>query len=296
MMYSQIILLDENFDGFQDFVITGFGNWQTLDIDGLNTYTGGIIAPAVPTWPNAGEPMAFQIFNPTTAPVTNNAVATPADDEVRDFTPHSGAKFAAAWAGVPAPPVTGNNDWLISPPITLGGSGNTLSFWVKALSPDYGLEKYKVGVYVGNGTPTSSASFAFISGLQSISATTAWVQKNFPLDAYKNQTVRIGINYVSSDVYMLMVDDVKITATTLGTSETALTKNYSLLPNPTKGVFSLKSADKIAGIRVYDATGKLVLENRNSNKGDISEFPTGVYYMNIAFADGTIKTEKLIKE
>lgn len=297
--FSQITLLNENFDSFPDFVITGFGNWQTLDLDFATTYTGGNTTPT-PIWDNAGEPMAFQIFNPSTASVNNNTSATVADPENRNFDPHSGAKFAASWAAAPDPfdPTTPpqNNDWLISPAIQLGGSGNSLEFWVKSLSSTYGLEKYKVGVYIGSGTPTSVSDFTIISGAAPLSAPyVAWEKKTFPLN-YPNQTVRIAIQNVSSDVYMLMVDDVKISATTLGTNESGAVKSYSLYPNPTKGAFSIKSADKIAGIRIYDATGKLVLENRNSNKGDITEFPTGVYYMNIAFADGTIKTEKLIKE
>ncbi len=296
MMYSQITLLDENFDTFQDFVITGFGNWQTLDLDLLTTYTGGNASPG---WTNAGSAMAYQIFNPTAALVTNQATATVADPEVRNFDPHSGTKYAASWASPPSTTggATANNDWLITPAIVMGGTGNTLTFWVKSMSNTYGLENYKVGVYVGNGTPTASANFTIISGNQGLFAPyPGWELKTFNLDAYANQTIKVGIQNLSSDVYMLMVDDVKITATTLGTNEAAAKKSYALYPNPTKGEFSIKSADKVAGIRVYDAAGKLVLENRNSTKGDISELPTGVYYMNIAFGDGTIKTEKLIKE
>lgn len=117
------------------------------------------------------------------------------------------------------------------------------------------------------------------------------------LAAYIGQAnVKVKFRYTGNDADAVSVDDVEVLGTTLGTNEVGVSKNYSLFPNPTKGAFSIKSADKISSIRVYDAAGKLVLENRNSNKGDISEFPTGVYYMNIAFADGTIKTEKLIKE
>jgi predicted ThiF/HesA family dinucleotide-utilizing enzyme len=96
---------------------------------------------------------------------------------------------------------------------------------------------------------------------------------------------------------MLMVDYVKITATTVGTNEIANNKkNFSVFPIPSKGVFNVETADKVQGIRIYDANGKLVLENKGSKKADISKQPTGVYYMNIAFGNGEIATEKLIKE
>ena len=108
--------------------------------------------------------------------------------------------------------------------------------------------------------------------------------------------VKIKFRYVGNDADAVSIDDVKVTASILATNEASATKTYSLYPNPTKGAFSIKSADKVSGIRIYDATGKLVLENRNSTKGDISDLPTGVYYMNIAFGDGTIKTEKIVKK
>ncbi len=310
MAFSQITLLNENFDSFSDFSITGFGNWQTLDLDLLNTYTGGGATTSTTwaaSWANAGQPMAFQIFNPSTTTdiVTNNASATVADAENRNFDPHSGAKYAASWSGVPSSngqTATANNDWLISPVVQMGGTGTTLTFWVKSLSSTYGLDKYKVGIYSGNGTPTASSNFTIISGAISLSAPYGtWQQMTYTLNGQAGilpgQNFRIGIQCVSSDVYMLMVDDVKITATTLGTNEIANNKkNFSVFPIPSKGVFNVETADKVQGIRIYDANGKLVLENKGSKKADISKQPTGVYYMNIAFGNGEIATEKLIKE
>ena len=84
LIYSQTVLLDENFDSYTNFAISGFGGWTTLDLDGRNTYTGGT---ATATWPNANLPQAFMIFNPSAAGVTNNTTATLADDEVRNFDP-----------------------------------------------------------------------------------------------------------------------------------------------------------------------------------------------------------------
>ena len=39
--FSQTVLLDENFESYQDFTINNIGNWQTLDLDLLNTWTFG---------------------------------------------------------------------------------------------------------------------------------------------------------------------------------------------------------------------------------------------------------------
>lgn len=296
--YSQT-LLDESFESYTDFSITGFGNWQTLDLDGLDTYTGG--GPVVggsttwtASWANAGGPMAFQIFNLSTSNATNNATATPGvDEEVRNFSAHTGQKAAVSWAGVPAAPVTANNDWLISPAITLGASNNVLTLWVKALSPAYS-ESYKIGIYVGNGTPTSAANFTIISGSSALIAPFTWQQVTQSLNAYSGQTIRIGIQYMSSDKYMFMVDDVKVTTGALATDEVSKAKT-SVFPNPTKGEVNIKTDKKIKSTSVLDLSGK-VISRGNSEKVNLTSFTKGTYLIKVEFADGSTKTEKIIKD
>jgi len=299
--HSQTVLLNEGFESYTDFAISGFGTWQTLDLDGLNTYTGG--GPVVggttswsANWPNAGGPMAFQIFNLSASNATNNLAASPGvDEEVRNFTPHGGQKCAVSWAGVPDV-ATANNDWLISPPVTLGATANQLALWVKALSPAY-VETYKIGVYVGSGTPTSSANFTIISGTSSLIAPYAsWLQVVRSLDAYAGQTIRIGIQYLASDKYMFMVDDIKITTGSLATNEvSAKTKSISIYPNPTKGEINIKTDKKIKSSAVLDASGRSILTS-TSQKVDISSLPKGIYLVKVDFTDGTATTEKVIKE
>ena len=136
---AQTNLFFDDFESYTDFIITGIGNWETLDLDGLATYTGGV--PGA-DYPNANAAMAFQVFNPsTTTPAAATNQSDPLAGEVRNFDPFSGAKFIGAWAGVPAAPVNANDDWLISPAVTLAASGNTVTFQVKALSNTYGDEK-----------------------------------------------------------------------------------------------------------------------------------------------------------
>ncbi len=35
--FSQTVLLNEDFESYQDFTISNIGSWQTLDLDLLNT-------------------------------------------------------------------------------------------------------------------------------------------------------------------------------------------------------------------------------------------------------------------
>lgn len=300
---AQTVLLNETFDTYTDFAITGFGSWQTLDLDLRPTYTGGGATTDdtwTADWLNAGAPMAFQIFNPSNAGVTNNATVIPGvDTEVRNFDPHSGNKFAACWAATQAAapaPATPNNDWLISPAVTLGASSNLLSLWVKSLSSTYGLERYKIGVYVGSGTPTAAANFTIISGSAALTAPyTSWTRISYALDAYAGQTVRIGIQCTSNDIYMFMVDDVRITTGSLGTSEATKAKATNIYPNPTKGEINIKTDKKIKSSTVLDFSGKSVLKS-TSDRVDISSLPKGGYLLQVEFTDGTTTSEKVIKE
>ncbi|REC43125.1 T9SS-dependent choice-of-anchor J family protein [Chryseobacterium pennipullorum] len=302
--HSQTVLLDEGFESYPNFAISGLGNWLTLDLDGAGTFhgggpvVGGVTDPSwTPNWPNASSAKAFQIFNLTASNATNNLTVTPGvDEEIRDFTAHGGQKFAGAWAASAQLGTIANNDWLISPAVALSPNTSTLTFWVKALSPDYD-ENYRIGVYVGNGTPTSGANFTIISGTTPLTATyPAWQQVTYNLDAYAGQSIRIGFHYMSENKYLFMLDDVKITTTgNLATHETVKANaNTSVYPNPTKGEINIKTDKKIKTATLSDISGKVVTKT-GSDRTDISSLQKGTYIMQIEFTDGTTTTEKIIK-
>ncbi|MGX7666558.1 T9SS type A sorting domain-containing protein [Flavobacterium pedocola] len=300
--FSQITVFQDSFDTYGDFLITGYGQWQTIDVDLLNTYTGGLPDGVDPTWAHAGEPMAFQIFNPVAAGVSNSTGACTATTENRNFDPRTGAKYAGCWAGVPSTTggATANNDWLVSPPINLAGAtGCALSVWVKSLGDCYGLEKYKIGIYVGSGTPTAT-DFTIISGVPNLTATTAWTERTQSLSAYDGQTIRIGINCKTADAYMFMVDDFKVTATTLSTSD-FVAERLSVYPNPANDVVNITNngALQINKVTVTDINGRTVktinLDGVSESQINVSELNAGVYFVNIDTNEGSA-TKKVVKK
>lgn len=288
---AQTTLIDDSFETYTDFVITGFGQWLTLDLDARPTYTGGT---ATPTWDNAGDPQAWQIFNPTAAAVTNQA----SGDETRNFDPRTGQKYAASWAAVPNGAAPNNNDWLVSPPVTLGASNNVLTFWVKSLSDTYGLENYSVGVYTGSGTPASGGDFTTV-----LSTTDApygvWEEVYIELNDYANQTVRIGILNSGADHYMLMVDDFKITTTDLSAAGFFADK-FAVSPNPATNVINItnNAAITLTKVTVTDINGRVVLAKELSDVTEaqlnVSELNSGVYFVNVDSVEGTA-VKKFIK-
>lgn len=180
----------DGFESYSNFALN-FSPWTLVDVDGSETY--GITDV---DWINVYAPQAYIIFNPS--------ATTPAQTD-EDIQAHTGSKYAACFAST-APP---NNDWLISSAL-VAGTNTSVSFWVKSYTAEYGLERYKVGISTTNTDPTS---FTIISGSNYLEAPVTWQQKTFDLNAYNGQTIYIGIQCVSNDAFIFMVDDFEFTTT-----------------------------------------------------------------------------------
>lgn len=302
---AQTVLLNEDFESYSNFTITNFGQWGLLDLDQLNTTTtiGGDPAPPVnwaATWPNAGAKMAYQIFNFSQSNATNDF--TGATGDIRNFNPRSGQKYAACWAGKMVQSFQGNNDWLITPSVTLGSTGNQISMYLKTLSSSYGDEKFQIGVYTGTGNPTTSADFTIINILpyqqvtQNLNIDNNWRNFVYNLDAYSGQTIRIGIHCITEEASALLVDDVKITTTgsTLGASENSLINEVIVYPNPIKDVLSITCDKMIHHVQIYSTEGKL-LKVSYSKTINISEFIPGNYFLKIFLTDSKQIIKQIIK-
>ena len=59
--------------------------------------------------------------------------------------------------------------------------------------------------------------------------------------------------------------------------------NFEVFPNPTNGIFTIKLPDSLNDfiVMVYDASGKQILKSRNSTTFDLSNQPTGIYYVTL---------------
>ncbi|MGK0429891.1 MAG: hypothetical protein ACJARX_001560 [Psychroserpens sp.] len=238
--------------------------------------------------------MAFIIFNPTAAGSTNEN--DPAE-EVRNFDPFSGIKYAAAWAGVPGA-VAANDDWLISPPVDLAVYGNSVTFQVKAMSNAYGNESYEVGIYTGTGTSTASSDFAIIGGTRTATYPD-WAKVTVDLSGYDDTEIRIGIHYTSSDVYMLLVDDFSVD-TTLNLSVNDFESNtFTHSYNKDTDILTLDSSTlPFSGVEIYNILGQRVINNTlsvNNETIDISNLKDGIYLIKVSI-QGHLQTIKILKQ
>lgn len=111
------------------------------------------------------------------------------------------------------------------------------------------------------------------SDLDIISAYSYWANDTFSKIAwYKNNSSSLGITDKSKNV------------------------DLSLYPNPTNGVFSIKSALPVYQIKVFTKLGQLVYESNNTYNMDISSLNKGIYFCEIFYDNKTIVTKKIVKK
>lgn len=283
-MNAQITIFEDSFETYTDFAISNVGAWTLIDVDMNNPYFIGTT-----TFANAAAPRSFMVFNTTTTtpPLTPSAEG--------DWTAKTGNKSMNCMASQADPgPDAINNDWLISPQVTLGATGNVLSFWAKSVSTQYGNEKFKVGISAGNTTANVTLLSA---GVVTTPANATWVQYTYAVPAsYNGQAVYFSINCVSEDQYGLSVDDFKVTATTLG-NDSFLKSNFAVYPNPANDFIKISNLNQldVKSTVITDINGRIVKSFSSAVESiTISDLTPGVYFLKISTASGEGVT-KIVK-
>lgn len=279
---AQTTVFEDSFESYTDFAITGVGSWTLIDVDLKMTYGFSGV-----TFENSGVAKSFQVFNATTtvAPLTPTATS--------DWTARTGNKHMVCFAASTAPPL--NNDWLISPQITLGSSGNVLTFWAKSCDATYGLEKFKVGISSGN---TTTGVTLLSVGTVITPSTAVWTQYTYTVPAsFNGQAVYFSINCISDDQFGFGVDDFKVTTTGTLSTENFFKSNFAVYPNPATDVINISNVNdlEITKSTITDINGRIVKEiNSAVNTINVGDLTTGVYFLNVTTTAGN-GTTKIVK-
>ncbi len=179
----------EEFDcgGLNEEVHTGnIGAWTVYD--GNAAYCYGFDGITVP---NLGDKNAWLVMAPASEQL--------AQDLSVNYPAHSGDQyFISACCAEPEGAVAATDHWLISPELT--GVEQTISFFARELTTNYGAETYEV---LASSTDAQPASFTKVAE-GSIDAT-EWTEVTAQLPA---DTKFFAIRHTSTDVFGLMVDDI----------------------------------------------------------------------------------------
>ena len=276
-MNAQTVIFEDSFETYADFAYTNgtVGSWTLRDVDLKNSYTiNGS------TFPNQGVPKAFIVFN--------KQGITPTVPTSAQFDANTGNKVMACFNATSSP---WNNDWLISPKMKLGASGNVVSFWAKPINELYGEEKFNVLVST---TDTNVASFTKVNtSLIVTEPIVEYAEYTFNLDAYAGKDVYIAIQCVSDDQFALLVDDFKVVGNVLAVSDVSK-KAFSVFPNPTTDYLTFNQ--KVNSAQIYDMAGKLVASPAVvDSKVDVKSLQNGTYVLKVS-TDAGATSHKFIKK
>ncbi len=174
-----------------------FGDWTVYDGNGIGTY--GFNGT---DFPNAYQPMGFIVFNPSQV---SEALA-------ETYAPHSGDQFMMSFcpadqdeAGNTLTPAA--DHWMISP--ELPGTAQTISFFARVITNQYGPETFEVWA---SSTDNKVENFTKVADYSSDA--TEWTEFSADLPA---GTKYFAIRHTSTDVFGLLIDDVKFSANTTAT-------------------------------------------------------------------------------
>ena len=279
--YGPPIIWRESFECYDPFIFEGIGDWIIYDIDGLATYGSNAMDFPSETYSGAGF-----IYNQALATVSSNNTNPQEPSWWNTYSGNQGLYFIS---GVPGS-VTQNNDWMISPEFSLVNiESPTLRFMAKTLKDDWGLERFKIAI----GNSTNYNEFTVISEGTYLEAPTNWTLYEFDLSSYVGQNIRIGINYVSNDKFVLQMDEFVVEGT-LGINDDNLLEMI-LYPNPTDNFVTIQTNSlDTKEIEVFDIIGKKVIDvSLNTNSLDVSKLNSGIYLVKIT-VDNQTNTHKLV--
>ena len=180
----------DDFESYTDWSIQ-FGEWTGIDGDRQAA------AALLGSYMNRGTLQYAQIINPMTVDPTWWY-------EYEVLRPYSGRQYVGFTRTETG---DANDDWLISPAITVGVD-NVVRFMAKAA--DKYRERFEVGITLVD-EPTSKDFTILSSGNYETVSYEQWVPRVYDLSAYSGKTVKIGIHYIGEanrgGAFMLMVDD-----------------------------------------------------------------------------------------
>jgi len=192
------------------------------------------------------------------------------------------------------------DNWVIMGPIDLTDHSDALLEWkVRGIDPSWCQENYSV--YVG----TSDNYNDLINGSVSYNETIAnggdacgqtFAERSLDISASTGGQVYIGFRHHDvSDMFVLNVDDISVTSTTMSNEDFTL-ENITYSFNQETDILRVTSEEPLSKIEIYNMLGQQVL-NKNLNESsatlNLSDLSSAIYIVNVEGNNSKTKTFKL---
>lgn len=237
----------DDFEGHPDWSIS-FGDWTGIDND---KQAAAILAGS---YNNRGALQYATIVNPLTVVPTWWY-------EYPVLRPYSGNQYVGF---VRTNSGEANDDWLISPTVTVGND-NILRFMAKAA--DVYAERFQVGITTVE-NPTADDFTIISAGNYETVEYEEWVAKEYDLSAYAGQAVKIAIHYIANanryGAFMLMVDDFYVGQPSYNDETSKLRRVQKSPANPNEKFEIYQDGTKVGETESYSYTLENVEEGNHT--------------------------------
>lgn len=202
-------------------------------------------------------------------------------------------------------PLTPDNS-LVTQSFAVPANGATLTFKIGGMDPEFSAEHYAVYVINAADITETTTVGEFLALLttpkleETLGGATA-VNKTVSLAGHEGQTVRIVFrHYNITDQFVIVLDDVTVTAGNVTGVNDALASQLSVYPNPVNNVINISNAENILvnGVEIVDLNGRTIKSSQfdgvANTEINVSDLASGVYMMTISSDKGTT-TKKIVK-
>lgn len=186
---------------------------------------------------------------------------------------------------------------LTSPVIALpdnSGKQLSLKFDVGAFDDAVFQEHYAVYVIPANSSFTGTETAVFEETLDAGYLEEA---KHVTLDLseFAGQDVQVVFrHYDCTDLLVLIIDNIQVLETEALAVSDFNKADLQVYPNPSSDFIRIKGVNNIQKIRLYDISGKMVLETQSS-EADIRKLPAGQYILNVHSGSEIISKKMIMK-
>jgi Secretion system C-terminal sorting domain/Arylsulfotransferase (ASST) len=121
---------------------------------------------------------------------------------------------------------------------------------------------------------------------------------------WDNAAITANISGLSAGTYCVTVTDILFNCSAtacvdvvavVGTDNTDNSINFTLSPNPTSDIITIKTNLSNYTATLSDLTGKVLLSQKDAQTFDLTAFANGVYFINIKTDTGATATQRIVK-